>query len=107
MRQLFALIDIQQNGRISKPELFILFKKVWESPSSNPLQSAQYGQGYYQPNPYQAPQGPYSYGQTGQYNQQYGGQQGYQNNGNQPYGQPYGTGPYGQNPYGQNNWGGK
>ena len=108
MRQLFTLIDLQQNGRISKPELFILFKKVWESPSSNPLSSVGMGgngQGYYQPNPYQAPQVPNSYGQPGQYNQQYGQQpsQGNQNYGNQQYGQN----PYGQNPYGQNNWGGK
>lgn len=64
------------------------------------------GQGYYQPNPYQAPQVPNYYNQQGQYNQQYGGQQfgqGNQNYGGQQYGQPQNNGQYGQNPYGQNN----
>jgi len=40
-------LDFNHNGRISKPELFLLFKKIWESPVI-PQQS--YGQQYGYPN---------------------------------------------------------
>lgn len=119
---LFTTIDLQQDGRITKPELFILFKRIWDNPGLTPFQLAgiyqvgQMGQNMYQANmpSYfgQGQQGPppqqYGYNQYGG-NQQYGP--------NQQYGQPqyggqqYGGQQYGQNPYGQygnqQNWGGK
>ena len=107
MKHLFTTIDIQSDGKITKPELFILFKSIWDAPPQ-PQQSNQYGQ-----NPY----GQNQYGQQQQYGQQYGQQQQYGQpqyfqqpppNGQQQYGQqppykqPGQQGQYGQ--YGQQNW---
>jgi hypothetical protein len=119
MRLLFTTIDVQQDGKITKPELFILFKRIWDNPGLSPLQLAgiyqagQMGQNMFQANmPAYFGQGqqgppPQQYGQG--YNQ-YGGQPQY--SGNQQYGgnQQFGGQQYGQNPYGQNGnqkWGGK
>lgn len=101
MRQLFTTIDIQNDGKITKPELFILFKSIWDTPVQ-PQQHNQYGQNPYGQNPY---------GQQQQYGQQYGQQQQGQPQyfqqqpqyGQQPpYKQPGQQGPPGQ--YGQQNW---
>jgi hypothetical protein len=94
-------VDLQQDGRITKPELFRLFKSIWDHPNSVQLpgSSNQYGQN----NGYQSGQN--QYGQYGQnpnvpYNpNQYG-----QNIPNQ-YGQPNPNPFSPPNPYNQNQGG--
>jgi len=70
--------DLQKNGVITKPELFMLFKRL----TSGGHQQPQYQQS---PQQYQQQQPPQQYGQQ------------------QPYGQPqqYGQQQYGQQQYGQ------
>jgi hypothetical protein len=119
MRLLFATIDIQQDGKITKPELFLLFKRIWDNPGLSPFQINalynvnQFSQNIIQqqgnvpayygnsqqgnlPAYYGQQQQPGQYGQPQSYGQSYGQQQ--------QYGQPQygGQQQYGQNPYGQN-----
>ena len=122
MRMLFSTIDIQQDGKITKPELFILFKRIWENPGLTPFQIAALhntGQQLMNPGgmpPYMGQQQPQQQPQQ-QYGQQFGqyGQQphGQQQQYNQQYEQPQ-NGQYGQQyqqnhngQYGQQNWGKK
>jgi hypothetical protein len=37
---LFTTIDIQKDDKITKPELFILFKRIWDNPGLSPFQIA-------------------------------------------------------------------
>lgn len=116
MRMLFTTIDIQQDGKITKPELFILFKRIWENPGLTPFQIATLhntGQQIINPGvmpPYMGQQQPQPQQLQQQFVQQYGqyGQQPYGQQ--QQYGQPQNGQQYQQNPYGQygqQNWGQK
>lgn len=104
IRMLITTIDVQSDQRITKPELFVLFKRIWEHPGMSPFQICNLYRGnMYGPNQNQGNQPPY-YGQPQQYaqQQQYGQQYGQPQYGQQQYGQYGQYGQQGQNPYGRN-----
>lgn len=102
--QIMQSIDMNRNGRITKPELFTLFKTIWDAPpavntgnynNNNSNQNVQYGQQQYgQQYQQQYQQPPAKYNQQGWGNNQQQANQ--QNNQGNQYG---GNNPYGKNPY--------
>lgn len=101
--QYVSSVDYSKNGRISKPQLFILFKKIWEGGQNQQNNYNQYGgQGQYggQQGPYNQPFQPppqnFGNGQNIPNSYQYPGQG--------QYGQPQpppNYNPYQNNPYRQ------